>query len=92
MLSRPCCCEKACSPWQHSVILIAQDSILSLSHALQVSLVLPALQDSLGMGATYSLFGAISVVALATMYFTVPETKNKSLEQITAMMDAGKMK
>jgi len=54
--------------------------------------VLPALQDSLGMGATYSLFGAISVVALATMYFTVPETKNKSLEQITAMMDAGKMK
>lgn len=53
---------------------------------------LPALQDGLGMGATYSLFGAISIAALVTMYFTVPETKGKSLEQIESMLDRGEMK
>ncbi len=57
-----------------------------------MSLVLPALQDGLGIGGTYALFGSISVVALASIYLTVPETKGKSLEQIEAMFERGEMK
>lgn len=60
-------------------------------HALQVSLVLPSVQDGLGPGGAYALFGAISVAALASIYWTVPETKGKSLEEIEQMLDRGEM-
>ena len=42
---------------------------------MQVSLVLPSLQDSLGPGYTYLIFSAIAVVALGVIYTVVPETK-----------------
>jgi hypothetical protein len=58
---------------------------------LQVSLVLPSVQDSLGAGGAYTLFGAISIVALASIFWTVPETKGKSLEEIEQMLDRGEM-
>lgn len=59
---------------------------------LQVSLVLPSLQGSLGAGVAYTLFGMISVVALVSIYLTVPETKGKSLEEIEKMLERGEMK
>lgn len=49
---------------------------------MQVSLALPSLQDSLGPGYTYLLFAGVGVVALATIYSLVPETKGKTLEEI----------
>lgn len=52
---------------------------------MQVSLVLPSLQDGLGPGYTYLIFAVISVAAVATIYSIVPETKGKTLEQIEAM-------
>lgn len=58
---------------------------------LQVSLVLPSVQDGLGAGGAYALFGVVSVVALASIYWTVPETKGKSLEEIEKMLDRGEM-
>lgn len=60
--------------------------------ALQVSLVLPSLQDNLGAGGAYALFAVVSIVALASIYLTVPETKGKSLEQIEKMLERGEMK
>ena len=53
---------------------------------------LPTLQESLGPAGTYALFGVISVVALASIYTSVPETKGKSLEEIEDMFNAGEMK
>ena len=54
---------------------------------MQVSLVLPTVQDTFGAGATYLGFAAIGVVAVATIYAIVPETKGKSLEEIEALFD-----
>jgi sugar porter (SP) family MFS transporter len=56
-----------------------------------VSLVLPSVQDGLGAGGAYALFGVVSVLALASIYWTVPETKGKSLEEIEKMLDRGEM-
>ena len=50
-----------------------------------MSLVLPSVQDSIGAGYTYLVFAGLSVVAVATIYNIVPETKGKTLEQIEAM-------
>jgi hypothetical protein len=40
-----------------------------------------------GLGATYLIFAGIGVVALGSIYATVPETKGKTLEEIAAMWD-----
>lgn len=52
-----------------------------------MSLALPTLEDKAGLGATYLLFAGISVVALGSIYATVPETKGKTLEEIEALWD-----
>ena len=52
---------------------------------LQVSLVLPSLQENAGIGATYFIFAGIGVVSVATIYATVPQTKGKTLEEIEAL-------
>ena len=51
---------------------------------MQVSLLLPYLQDGLGPGYTYLLFAGVGVLAVGTIYLTVPETKGKTLEEIEA--------
>lgn len=53
---------------------------------------LPSLQTGLGAGGAYTLFSMISVVALMSIYLTVPETKGKSLEEIEKMLERGEMK
>lgn len=55
---------------------------------MQVSLVLPSVQDSFGPGATYLTFAAIAVLAVGTIYVIVPETKGKTLEQIERLFDS----
>ena len=55
-----------------------------------VSLALPSLQTGIGLGKTYALFAAIGVVALISIYNTVPETRGKSLEEIEAMFAESK--
>lgn len=52
---------------------------------MQVSLVLPSVQDGIGPGYTYILFAAISIAAYVTIYSIVPETKGKTLEEIESM-------
>lgn len=54
---------------------------------VQVSLVLPTVQDNFGAGATYLGFAVIGVAAVATIYAIVPETKGKTLEEIEALFD-----
>ena len=59
--------------------------ISELQCDLQVSLVLPTLEDKAGLGATYLLFAGIGVVSLGSIYATIPETKGKTLEEIEAL-------
>ena len=40
---------------------------------------------SLGESETFWLYGALSVISLVFVYFKVPETKDKTLEQITEL-------
>ena len=54
---------------------------------MQVSLVLPSVQEAFGAGGTYLTFAAIGVVALGTIFTIVPETKGKTLEEIEALFD-----
>ncbi len=54
---------------------------------MQVSLVLPSVQEAFGPGGTYLAFAGIGVVALATIFAIVPETKGKTLEEIEALFD-----
>ncbi|KAF6252911.1 general substrate transporter [Scenedesmus sp. NREL 46B-D3] len=64
---------------------IALATFINFASNFGVSLVLPTLQDTVGMQATYGLFSAIGVLAVANIYYNVPETKNKTLEQIEAL-------
>lgn len=54
---------------------------------MQVSLVLPTVQDNLGLGLTYAIFAGIGLVSLVTIYNIVPETRGKTLEEIEALWD-----
>uniref|UniRef100_A0A383VP60 Major facilitator superfamily (MFS) profile domain-containing protein n=1 Tax=Tetradesmus obliquus TaxID=3088 RepID=A0A383VP60_TETOB len=64
---------------------IALATFVNFASNFGVSLVLPSLQDGVGMQATYGLFALIGVAAVANIYYNVPETKNKTLEQIEAL-------
>uniref|UniRef100_A0A7S0RU69 Major facilitator superfamily (MFS) profile domain-containing protein n=1 Tax=Pyramimonas obovata TaxID=1411642 RepID=A0A7S0RU69_9CHLO len=48
-----------------------------------VSLALPIVQETLGLGKTYLLFAGLAVAAIGSIAFTLPETKGKTLEEIT---------
>lgn len=47
-----------------------------------VSLYLPTLNEKFGTAGTYYVFSIMSVIALSSIYLTVPETKGKTLEEI----------
>lgn len=64
---------------------IALATFVNFASNFGVSLILPTLQESIGMRATYGLFSAIGVAAVLNVYYNVPETKNKTLEQIEAL-------
>ncbi|GAX84592.1 hypothetical protein CEUSTIGMA_g12013.t1 [Chlamydomonas eustigma] len=64
---------------------IAVATVTNFGSNFMVSLILPGMQNSFGLSATYQCFAAVGVIALASIYFTVPETKGKTLEEIEAM-------
>ena len=64
---------------------IAVASFTNFSANFLVSLALPTLNQVLGVGATYALFGTIAVAAVVAIFVLVPETKGKSLEEIECM-------
>jgi len=64
---------------------IAIASFANFGSNFLVSLVLPSIQSSIGVSSTYLLFGLIGMMAIATIYFLVPETKGKTLEEIEQM-------
>ncbi len=86
----PCAGTWPCKPfcWTASSlhILSVDVGFLRISW-LQVSLVLPSVQDAFGPGGTYLAFAAIGVVAVSTILAIVPETKGKTLEEIEALFD-----
>ena len=51
-----------------------------------VSLYLPAAINQFGTSGTYFLFSVCGVVAMSSIYLTVPETKGKTLEEIEDQM------
>lgn len=53
-----------------------------------VSLLFPILQDSIGLSLEYLMFASIGLLSLISIYYTVPETKGKSLEEIEALFDS----
>lgn len=64
---------------------IALATLTNFGSNFLVSLALPSIQEAYGPAATYFVFAAIGVVAFATIYSIVPETKGKSLEEIELM-------
>ncbi|KAK9824931.1 hypothetical protein WJX74_007979 [Apatococcus lobatus] len=62
-------------------------SLTNFGSNFLVSLVLPTVQDSLGLGTTYAVFAGIGIVSLITIYNIVPETRGKTLEEIEALWD-----
>jgi MFS family permease len=49
------------------------------------------LRDAMGIGPTFWLFSAISLVGVAFVFFIVPETKGKSLSDIQKMLAGEKV-
>lgn len=68
---------------------IALATITNFASNFAVSLALPSIQETVGQSATYFVFAGIGVMALATIYNIVPETKGKTLEQIEALWSPG---
>lgn len=64
---------------------LALATFVNFASNFGVSLVLPTVQEVFGMQLTYATFAAIGVAAVANVYYNVPETKNKTLEQIEAL-------
>ncbi len=58
--------------------------------AFVLTLVFPVLMDSIGPTATFGILAFMTVVALWWTWREVPETKEKSLEEISAMLEAGR--
>ncbi|CAG9460889.1 unnamed protein product [Pedinophyceae sp. YPF-701] len=65
---------------------IALATLINFGSNFLVSLVLPSMQEVLGQSLTYAAFGSVAVLAVASIYLSVPETKGKSLEEIEEMM------
>lgn len=57
-----------------------------------VSLTFLVLLDKLGAGGTFFFYGLISLISFAFIYFCIPETKGKSLEEIEQIVTRGKFR
>eukprot|EP00210_Caulerpa_lentillifera_P008904 g8495.t1 len=53
-----------------------------------VSLLFPVLQNTIGLSLEYLMFASIGLLSLLSIYYTVPETKGKTLEEIEALFDS----
>lgn len=53
-----------------------------------VSYLFPLLQAKLGLGPVFFIFAAINYLAILFVVFALPETSNKSLEQLEAELSA----
>ena len=53
-----------------------------------VSLLLPTARETVGSRGTYLAFASVGVFALVSMYFTVIETRGKTLEDIETELTA----
>ncbi|CAN7977150.1 unnamed protein product, partial [Ixodes persulcatus] len=56
---------------------------------MAVSATFLTLLDALGISNTLLLYSAMCLLALVFVFFCVPETKHKSLEEISAELDRG---
>jgi MFS family permease len=61
---------------------IALATFINFGSNFLVSLVLPEVQEAVGLSATYLSFAVVGMVAVTSIYLTVPETKGKTLEEI----------
>ena len=52
----------------------------------------PVMHIDIGLGYTMAVFGILSIMAVITFYFIMPETKNKSVEEITDMFEKNQLK
>jgi sugar porter (SP) family MFS transporter len=71
-------------PLQVRSLAISFATLVNFSTNFGVSLLLPQLQEAFGLRALYLAFSLVSLLAVLSVYFTVPETKGKSLEDIQA--------
>ena len=51
-----------------------------------VSLFLPTVEETIGLRGTYLGFASVGVLAVVSIYFTVVETRCKTLEEIEEML------
>ncbi|MEL7209936.1 MAG: MFS transporter, partial [Actinomycetota bacterium] len=56
--------------------------------AFVLTLLFPDLLDWIGNSATFALLAALTVAALVWTWRTVPETKGRTLEEVTALFEA----
>lgn len=55
--------------------------------AFLLTLLFPVMMDSIGASATFAILAAFTVVAMLWTYRMVPETKEKSLEEVVALFE-----
>lgn len=64
---------------------------MNMVTAFSVTTCFPYLNEMLGMAWSFWLFGACCAGGFVFVYFVVPETKGKSLQDIQVMLNEGKM-
>ena len=53
-----------------------------------VQFLVPSAKDSIGLGPTFGMFASIMLLALAFVYYFVPETAGLSLEEIEVQLSS----
>ncbi len=49
--------------------------------------IFPIMHSSIGLGYTMAIFGVLSLIAVVTFFLIMPETRGKSVEEITSMFE-----
>lgn len=70
-------------------VLILQLSIFILT-AFVITLTFKSLTDNLGTAGTFWLFSGLSILGTVFVFFIIPETKGKTLNEIQKMLSGGK--
>ena len=70
-------------------VALSYGVFLNFGSNILVSMTFLTLQEAITEAGSYLLYGLVGVISVFFIYFLVPETKGKTLEQISQLLEKG---